>query len=311
MHQTAKLSPVVITAHPADTTVPQNNGLIVSDTIQFGGSASGAGDLRTFDSSHSAPVAHHHGSTYLYAQAGSILSVPVHSVAGSYLSSFNQVAGTMTHPDGHWAGDVLSQQPHAFDLTQALVFMDTIKDVPPMDSSTGHHLSVHDVLSHLTVQSPLFEQALAGQLDSQALEHLVTQLEHGLSDLKPLLSQAYGDLSSDVSLAQHVLLTQPTSSAMYELFDAGQSLSTVLDHSHAASSAGMGGDGLLGSIHSLDALFTSPETVPLTIELHPLHTSHVSDSSLLSQSDRYSGISTSASSDVGGSVLDASGSKDI
>ena len=260
------LLPIVLNVSEA---ISASNAFDMSDTLNVQGS-SATDTFVSFENLSAVSPVHTNGSLYFNAAQNTSTAVQmgVHSMGESVWIPPH--AHTLTDHHHQWVGEVLS-----FDANQAIVLMDNVN--PSQPEWIGGQM-MEQLISQIGLKSSLIEQGLAGNLDHHALTQLIADLNAGLSHLTPVIKDVFGDLNQEVGSVKDWLLTQNTQFQTNELSAAGRDLSAYLESSHG--------------LNNLDVLFTSPESIPLTLSMAG-HSFSSFNHVLLGDSS--SGISTNAS----------------
>ncbi|WP_288107817.1 hypothetical protein [Limnobacter sp.] len=186
----------------------------------------------------------------------------------------------------HCVSDVSLTQPMAEPVLPdtSWVVHDIHGAVMAQSHENAHLLNLGQSLAD---QLPKIHQGLEGQLNLHEMGQLISDLQNQLLQLNHTTQSLFPDLSLNLHDVSGALSTLPNEALLtsvqadtYSIFD------TFSHHDH----------GVAGVHTTLDALFTSPEAFPLTLDFSDKH--HVEQVHDLFSSHGSSSISTSAS--VGG-----------
>ncbi len=146
----------------------------------------------------------------------------------------------------------------------------------------NNEISFESLNTELLAQLPDIQQALAGEMSLSQLSQLVADIQSQLLEINTLSQDTFGDVSADVA---HY--TSEAGQLSNEDLLASMQVDSVLFAEPLL--AGFGSD----QVTTLDGLFTSPESFPLTLDFSNPH-------SLQEASDLFASTGSSISSNAGG-----------
>lgn len=148
--------------------------------------------------------------------------------------------------------------------------------------SMNNEISFESLNTQLVAQLPDIQQALAGDMNLAQLSQLVADIQSQLLEINTLSQDIFGDVSGDVAQ-----FASEAGQLTNEDLLASMQVDSVLFAE--PSLAGFGS----GSVTTLDGLFTSPESFPLTMDFS-------NPTSLQEASDLFASTGSSISSNASG-----------